>query len=238
MWDLGPRSRPVYAALRERILTGQLAAGAKLRGHSTLAAEFGVAPVTLRQALGRLETEGLVSREQGRGTFVRARATPAVLIVDDEPDMRALLARHVTHAGYRVVEAAGPTEGLSALARDPGIGLVLSDVRMPEAADVVGFLPLSPGQAGVEFIRTVRRRWPELPLAAVTGYPDDLADLHGTPECPVLIVPKPFCLGQIEEVLRLALPPRAAAAAGAGDDPGQRAVHAARPAARAPESGA
>jgi CheY-like chemotaxis protein len=201
---LGPRSRRVYSALRERILEGELVPGTKLPPHTQLAAEFGVAPLTLRQVLAVLEQEGLLSREQGRGTFVRARATPAVLVVDDDALLRAVLREHVIRAGYRPVEADGPAAGLAALERDSAIGLILSDIRMPTTGD------------GIAFIRAVRRRWPTLPVAAVTGYPGDLDALHGTPECPVLILPKPFRASQIEEVLRLALHPAApSSAAGA-----------------------
>ncbi|HZR99074.1 MAG TPA: GntR family transcriptional regulator [Chloroflexota bacterium] len=199
---LGPRSGRVYALLRERILEGELTPGTKLPPHTELAAEFGVAPLTLRHVLASLEEEGLVSREQGRGTFVRARSAPAVLIVDDDALMRGLLHERVARGGYRPVEADGPTTGLAALEQDPDIALVLSDIRMPASAD------------GIGFIRAVRRRWPALPLAAVTGYPADLDELHGTPECPVLILPKPFRVGQIDEVLRLALRPGTLAAAG------------------------
>jgi DNA-binding GntR family transcriptional regulator len=48
-----------------------------------LAAQFGVATLTVRHVLDHLEQEGLVAREHGRGTFARARTTPAVLIVED-----------------------------------------------------------------------------------------------------------------------------------------------------------
>ncbi len=195
--ELGPRTRRVYLALRERITAGELPPGAKLPAHTELAAEFGVAPMTVRQVLGYLEADGLVSRQPGRGTFVRMRVAPAVLLVDDEAPVRALLRRPIQSIGYRVIEAPGPAAGLAALEAEAGIALVISDIRMPQAAD------------GVEFIRTVRRRWPTLPLAAVAAYPDDLAELHGTPECPVLIVPKPFRAAQIAEVLRLALHPPA-----------------------------
>jgi CheY-like chemotaxis protein len=200
---LGPRSGRVYTVLRERILEGELPPGTKLPPHTELALEFGVAPLTLRHVLASLEEEGLVSREQGRGTFVRARSAPAVLIVDDDPLMRGLLRERVRRAGYRALEADGPATGIAELERDPDIALVLSDIRMPASSD------------GIGFVRAVRRRWPDLPLAAVTGYPGDLDDLHGTPECPVLILPKPFRVGQIDEVLRLALRSGNLAAAGA-----------------------
>ena len=196
----GPRTHRVYVGLRERILRGELVPGAKLPPHLELAAEFGVAPMTVRQVLGRLEEEGLVSRQPGRGTYVRVPTEPVVLVVDDEPLARAVLCDHVDRAGYRAIAASGPAEGLAVLEAGEPIALVLSDVR----------LPIAP--VGAAFIRAIRRRWPGLSIAALTSHPEDLADLHGTAECPVLILPKPFRERQVQEVLRLALRKGAATA--------------------------
>lgn len=193
IYDLGPRANRVYTSLRDRILGGEFTPGMKLPPHTELATQFGVAPLTMRQVLGRLEEEGLVSREQGRGTFIREFTTQAVLIVDDQPEMRALLRIHVENAGHRAITGAGPEEGLAALESDPGIAFIFSDVRMPDKQD------------GIEFIRAVRRRWPELPLAVLTGFPDDLDELHGTPEWPVLVLSKPAWAHQIQEAMRMAL---------------------------------
>ena len=63
----GPRSNRIYAALRERILDGELQPGAQLPRYLELASEFGVAPMTIRQVLERLEADGLVLRRPGRG---------------------------------------------------------------------------------------------------------------------------------------------------------------------------
>lgn len=60
----------VAAALRRRIETGEWAPGAKISTLEELEAEFQLARVTVRQAVGLLEKEGLVTRRQGRGTFV------------------------------------------------------------------------------------------------------------------------------------------------------------------------
>src|SRR5579871_1634598 len=127
MYALGPRARRVYTLLREQLRT--LSPGVQLPPISKLAAEFGVAPLTVRQVLAQLESEGFLVREQGRGTFVRERATPAVLVVEDDVAMRRLFCEHVEGAGYRTVEATDPATGLAALERDAGIALVLSDVR-------------------------------------------------------------------------------------------------------------
>jgi DNA-binding transcriptional regulator YhcF (GntR family) len=193
IYDFGPRAQWVYTVLRERITGGEFTPGMRLPSHTELATEFGVAPLTVRQVLSRLEEEGIVSRQQGRGTFVREMTIPAVLIAEEDAEMAALLSDHVQRAGYRPLLVSNPVDALDLLQSDQNISLVVSDVRMPDR------------DKGVEFIRTVRRRWPELPLAAVTGFPQDLSELHGTPESPVLILPKPVWAHQIQEALRLAL---------------------------------
>jgi len=193
IYDFGPRAQWVYTVLRERITSGEFTPGMRLPSHTDLAAEFGVAPLTVRQVLSRLEEEGIVSRQQGRGTFVREKTIPAVLIAEDDAEMSALLSAHVQRAGYRPLTASNAVDAMQLLQTDENISLIFSDVRMPDR------------DAGVEFIRTVRRRWPQLPLAAITGFPEDLSELHGTPESPVLILPKPVWAHQIQEALRLAL---------------------------------
>ena len=193
--SFGPRAQRVHELLRERIAGGELAVGAKLPAHTALATAYGISPLTMRQVLARLEAEGLVSREHGRGTFVRAQTLPAVLIVEDDASMRGLLEEYVTRAGYRPMAVPSAAEGLARLVEDRSIALVFSDVRMPDT------------NTGRDFIRTVRRRWPSVPLVALTGYPQDLDELAGTPDWPVLILSKPFWPHQIEETLRLVLRP-------------------------------
>jgi DNA-binding transcriptional regulator YhcF (GntR family) len=193
IYGLGPRGRRVYEALRDRIVRGRLEPGTKLPSHRELAADFGVAPMTVRQVLGRLEAEGLLSRQVGRGTFVRAPSSPMVLVVDDEPGVRATLSAYITALGFRTAAASGPGEGYAVLTTDPTIGVVLSGLRLPATTD------------GADFIRAVRRRWPGLPVAALIDHTDDLAGLRAAEEWPLLIVPKPIRPSHIEEVLRLTL---------------------------------
>jgi DNA-binding GntR family transcriptional regulator len=59
----------VYAAVRSRILSGELEGGSRLR-QNTLAEELGVSRTPLREALRRLSTEGLVELEPNRGASV------------------------------------------------------------------------------------------------------------------------------------------------------------------------
>ena len=73
-------SATVAAALRERIVAGQLIPGTPLR-EATLAQEFDVSRNTLREALRQLATEGLVDLRRNRGAMVR------VLTVEDVRDL-------------------------------------------------------------------------------------------------------------------------------------------------------
>jgi len=56
--------------LKQRILRGEIVPGENLPAEPELCELFGVARGTIRQALSKLENEGFVRREQGRGTFV------------------------------------------------------------------------------------------------------------------------------------------------------------------------
>jgi DNA-binding transcriptional regulator YhcF (GntR family) len=192
---LGPRGQRVYHSLRYRLASAELTPGARLGSHLTLAAEFDVSPVTMRRVLAQLEREGLIWLRQGRGTFVRHKTGPGVMVVDIDRSAREELLRHVQELGYRGAAAAGPDEGLAMLKQDPAISLVLADVRLPDIA------------SGVDFVRAVHHRRPNLWLAMVICQMRDLDELHGTRESPVLFLSKPVCGPQLNRVLRLVLHP-------------------------------
>jgi DNA-binding GntR family transcriptional regulator len=61
----------IATVLRDKILTGDLPAGARLPTQAVLSSEFGVSRIVARKALDLLEAEGLIDRIQGGGAFVR-----------------------------------------------------------------------------------------------------------------------------------------------------------------------
>ena len=67
-------NRPLYLQLRdalsERIAGGEWKPGSAIPNESDLAREFGVSAGTMRKALDLMESERLLTRRQGRGTFV------------------------------------------------------------------------------------------------------------------------------------------------------------------------
>lgn len=67
-----PKAKHIQLAewLRERIQNGTYAPGEKIPSENELAASFQFSRQTVRQAIGKLESEGLLSRSQGSGTYV------------------------------------------------------------------------------------------------------------------------------------------------------------------------
>jgi PAS domain S-box-containing protein len=117
-------------------------------------------PSRLDGELARLEVNGL-SRPRTRAAASAAPSgAPLVLVVEDNPDMRAFL-QSALQAQYRVVTAADGVEGLErALALRPD--LILSDVMMPN-------------MSGDEMALALRRQ-PELaetPIVMLTAKADE-----------------------------------------------------------------
>ncbi len=110
-----------------------------------------------------------------------------VLVVEDNPAVRALTATILTGAGYRVLAANGVYEAIDlATAHGPTIDLLLSDVVMP-------------GMRGPELAaRLTRDR--RLPVVFMSGYTDDALDTGGP-----ALVPKPFTAEQLLAAVRAAL---------------------------------
>ena len=192
-YDLGPRARRVYAALRDRVARGVWPPGSKLPPHLELAAEFGVAPMTVRQVLARLEDEGLLSRQVGRGTFVLPPSGPTILLAHPEEAMRAILAEHLAAVGWRTASARSSIDALALLRDDPSVALVVTALRLPRLMD------------GEAFVRTVHHRHVDLPIALVVAAPEDVAGLFVSAEGPLLVLPEPVRLGHLDQVVRLVL---------------------------------
>jgi GntR family transcriptional regulator len=76
-------TRPLYgltiAAINEFIEKNQYKPGDRLPAEEDLAGQFGISRSTLREALGFLESQGVVTRRHGVGTFVTA---PSKAIID------------------------------------------------------------------------------------------------------------------------------------------------------------
>src|SRR5438067_747941 len=78
-----------------------------------------------------------------------------VIIIDDDPDMRALLEQVLTSAGHEVVLAADGAEGMKGYHLKPA-DLVITDLYMPN-------------QDGLETIQQLRTLAPGVPIIAMSG---------------------------------------------------------------------
>lgn len=67
-----PKYQRIADDLRAAIERGDYQAGDRLPGEHSLAADFGVSPPTVRQALGLLRAEGMVDSRKGSGVFVQS----------------------------------------------------------------------------------------------------------------------------------------------------------------------
>ncbi|MFF8978511.1 GntR family transcriptional regulator [Streptomyces cellulosae] len=70
--DRRPKYQRIADSLREAIRSGEYGPGDRLPGENELMAEYGVARMTARQALGVLRDEGIAEARKGAGVFVRS----------------------------------------------------------------------------------------------------------------------------------------------------------------------
>ncbi len=67
-----PKYRQLLQLLRQQIIAGQFAPGARLPTEDELAQQYGLSRGTVRKAIEQLSAEGFVYAEQGSGTYVSA----------------------------------------------------------------------------------------------------------------------------------------------------------------------
>ena len=131
-----PVSQPerVFAAVRERIVSGLLPVDLPIR-QDALAAELGISKIPLREALARLEQEGLLVSQPNRGFFVRAMSLAEAeeifaLRLAIEPEALAAAAERASAQDHAVAAAA--LDALDAAAGDhlPDVGPRNRDFHM------------------------------------------------------------------------------------------------------------
>jgi PAS domain S-box-containing protein len=111
--------------------------------------------------------EAAVAEPARRGRTTRRRnghpaghAVSGILLVDDDPDVRAVAAAMLREAGHTVVEAGSGGAALERLGENvPPIDLLIADLAMP-------------GMNGFELARAARQERPDLPVLFVTGFAD------------------------------------------------------------------
>jgi len=113
-----------------------------------------------------------------------------VLLVEDEPGVRALARRALTGFGYRVLEATNGVEALT-VARQTSepIDLLLTDVVMPE-------------MGGRELAQVLKQERPDTRVLFTSGYPDSGGMALDVAESGVPYLPKPYTPNELAEKVR------------------------------------
>lgn len=147
-----PLYHRIYVSMRQEIIGGAYVKGERLPAETTLKDRFGVARVTVRSAMARLESEGLVSRQPGRGT---------VCTYDTG----------VEQQGLRPIR--GMIENLIAMGLETTVCLLRSDYIEP-ACDILENLNLLPGERVHHAVRV--RKSHGKPMSHLTTYiPESIA---------------------------------------------------------------
>ena len=124
-----------------------------------------------------MKPAGAVPATLLRGDGVRC------LVVDDEPRLRQVLVRLMETDGFICSEAANGIEALEAVQRN-AFTLVLSDLRMPR-------------MDGIELLRQLRARFPDVAVVMITA----VADVEVAVSCLAIgamdYLTKPFHLEEV-----------------------------------------
>ena len=121
---------------------------------------------------------------------------PAVVIVDDQPGIRRLLAEVLTEDGHRVVVAANGYEALQS-ARETPLAMALIDMKMP-------------GLDGLATLRELRRSGGRGPGVMMTAYGEGGAMQEAMELGAARYITKPFDINAVKEMVASLVAGRAA----------------------------
>lgn len=79
-----------------------------------------------------------------------------ILVIDDESIVRMSCSRTLTPEGYLVTLASSGNEGLELLEKE-AYSLILLDLKMPD-------------MDGIEVLRAIKEKWPDMKVIMITGY--------------------------------------------------------------------
>lgn len=113
-----------------------------------------------------------------------------VLVVDDEPTIRMLIADALGELGYRAIEAADAASGLKVLESDVAIDLLISDVGLPG------------GMSGKDMVDAARIHRPNIKVLFITGYAENGAITNGHLDPGVQVMSKPFSMEKLAARIR------------------------------------
>ncbi|WP_052213726.1 PAS domain S-box protein [Belnapia sp. F-4-1] len=122
--------------------------------------------------------------------MVGAEFGATVVVVDDEPVIRMLIAEVLGELGYRAIEAADGQEGLRVLQAERRVDLLVTDVGLPG------------GMNGRQLAEAARQRRPGLKVLYITGYAEAAVIGSDTLEPGMQVVAKPFAMEALAARIR------------------------------------
>jgi nitrogen-specific signal transduction histidine kinase/ActR/RegA family two-component response regulator len=117
------------------------------------------------------------------------RKRASVLVIDDDPDVRAFIVATLEEQGYRVRAASDGEQGLTELGR--------------ERPDLVVLDFIMPGLSGAEVASRILAKAADQPILFVSGYSETEAVKRVAPNAPLLA--KPFRADALDQAVRRAL---------------------------------
>jgi signal transduction histidine kinase len=110
-----------------------------------------------------------------------------ILVADDDADIRMSLSERLRWLGHEVVTASDGHKALAAVEAH-ALDLAFLDVSMPRLN-------------GIEALKLIRKRWPNLPVVVVTAYGTIRLAVEAMKEGAVDFITKPFEQGQIDQTV-------------------------------------
>lgn len=158
-------------------------------GTARIASQLGIG-TTVSLWLPATEAEASAGRAEGNAPEEVSAGSAAVLVIDDDEDLRQMLRRALESLGYGVVEAADGASGIAEFGRYRP-DLVLLDFAMP-------------GMNGAEVAEAIRGLSPSTPIVFASGY-SDTAALARVSGAPIPLLRKPFRVDELQAVIQQAL---------------------------------
>ena len=118
------------------------------------------------------------------------RIAQSILVVDDEPGIRALVAKILRREGYEVVEAGSAAEALQVAAQfQQPLDLLLTDVVLPD-------------ESGRQVAEKLRQQRPDVAVLYISGFTDDQSVRTGEFPAGSRFLQKPFTVGALVNKVR------------------------------------
>ena len=134
------------------------------------------------------------AEEAAQPTAPMLRGSERILLVEDEPQVRASVVAQLQSLGYAVAWAADGAAAVASFeATSVPFDLLLTDVVMPGAMN------------GRALADEVLRRWPATRVVFMSGYTDTAMIHHGRLDAGVLLLGKPFRKNELATIVRQAL---------------------------------